>query len=354
MNNICSNTSKLTIADPEVDFQVIDFGPDGIGDEVFPTFNTVVLGLPGEGVVGLTGESAGIVEFDLSNLSIPAGEAVERVLFEVQITTFNVSGLGVLDSDNPDQLGVYGYAGNGIAEASDFELGQLLTVSDISSASAGDILTFDVTEFFKTVNNQDDAFVGLAVRAQEVGGLALLESVSFPRLNIITEPLLDNNPEPIFGTIDKDVIEVKGSNQLIFAGDSDDLVDAADGSKGGNRIYAGSGNDTLILGAGDRLIGSQGSDRFFTTSGGDNTISGGKGKDQFWIASGEIPDAANTITDFTIGQDVLGIGGLEIGYDDLSITQDDANTVIAVNYKNLAILQGVDAADLSVNDFVFL
>jgi hypothetical protein len=53
MNNL--GTTKLTIADPEVDFEVIDFGPDGIGDEVFPTFNTVVLGLPGEGVLALQG-----------------------------------------------------------------------------------------------------------------------------------------------------------------------------------------------------------------------------------------------------------------------------------------------------------
>jgi hypothetical protein len=353
MNNLDPAT-KLTIADPEVDFQVIDFGPDGIGDEVFPTFNTVVLGLPREGVFAPTGESAAIVEFDLNNLSIPVGEVVDQALFEVQISTFDVSGLGVQASDNPDQLGVYGYVGNGIAEASDFQSGELLTVLDISSASAGDILTFDVTEFVQTASDQEHSFVGLAVRAQEVGGLALLESVSVPRLSIITEPLVDNTSKPIFGTNEEDIIEVKGSDQLIFAGDSDDLVDAAYGSQGGNRIYAGSGNDTLILGAGDRLFGGEGSDRFFATSGGDNTISGGKGTDQFWIASGEIPDVANTITDFTSGTDVLGIGGLGIGYNDLSITQDDTNTVIAANCENLAILPGVNATDLSVNDFVFL
>jgi hypothetical protein len=352
MNNL--GATKLTIADPEVDFEVIDFGLDGIGDEVFPTFNTVVLGLPGEGVFGPTGESAAIVEFDLSNLSIPVGEVVDQALFEVQITTFDVSGLGVQESDNPDHLGVYGYVGNGIAEASDFQSGELLTVLDISSASAGDILTFDVTEFLQTASDQEHSFVGLAVRAQEVGGLAVPESVSVPRLSIITKPLIDNTSAPIFGTIEEDLIEIKGSDQLIFTGDSNDLVDAAYGSQGGNRIYAGGGNDTLILGSGDRLFGAEGSDRFFATSGGNNTISGGKGTDQFWIASGEIPNVANTITDFTSGTDVLGIGGLGIGYNDLSITQDDTSTVIAVNCENLAILPGVDVADLSVNDFVFV
>ena len=353
MNNLGS-TTKLTIADPEVDFEVIDFGPDGIGDEVFSTFNTVVLGLPGEGVFGPTGESAAIVEFDLSNLSIPVGEVVEQAVFEVQISTFDVSGLGVQASDNPDQLGVYGYVGNGIAEASDFQSGELLTVLDISSASAGDILTFDVTEFFQTVSDQDHSFVGLAVRAQDVGGLAIPESASVPRLSITTKPSPNSTSASIFGTTEEDLIEVKGSDRLIFAGDSDDLVDAAYGSQGGNRIYAGSGNDTLILGSGDRLFGAEGGDRFFATSGGDNTISGGKGADQFWIASGEIPDVANTIMDFTSGTDVLGIGGLGIGYNDLSITQDHTSTVIAVNCENLAILPGVDVADLSVDDFVFV
>ncbi|MEY4519678.1 MAG: hypothetical protein RLZZ499_2278 [Cyanobacteriota bacterium] len=343
MNNL--DATKLTIVDPEVDFEVIDFGPDGIGDEVFPTFNTVVLGLPGEGVFGPTGESAAIVEFDLSNLSIPVGEVVEQAVFEVQITTFDVSGLGVQANDNPEQLGVYGYVGNGIAEASDFQSGELLTVLDISSASAGDILTFDVTEFFQTVSEQDHSFAGLAVRAQDVGGLAIPESASVPRLSITTKPSPNSTSAPIFGTTEEDLIEVKGSDQLIFAGNSDDLVDAAYGSQGGNRIYAGSGNDTLILGSGDRLFGAEG---------GDNTISGGEGADQFWIASGEIPDVANTITDFASGTDILGIGGLAIGYNDLSITQDHTSTVIAVNCENLAILPGVDVADLSVDDFVFV
>ena len=55
-------------------------------------------------------------------------------------------------------------------------------------------------------------------------------------------------------------------------------------------------------------------------SGGDNILTGGAGADQFWIATAETPDATNIITDFTSGEDVLGIAGLGIGFDDLSIT----------------------------------
>ncbi|WP_228059602.1 hypothetical protein [Plectonema radiosum] len=104
-------------------------------------------------------------------------------------------------------------------------------------------------------------------------------------------------------------------------------------------------------------------------SGGDNIITGGAGADQFWIATAEIPDAANIITDFTLGEDVLGIAGLSIGFDvilfdfildeegigfdDLSITQQEDNTLIAVNGSDLAILQGIVATSLSEDNFAF-
>lgn len=150
-------------------------------------------------------------------------------------------------------------------------------------------------------------------------------------------------PEPIFGTVGEDIIEVSGSNRLIFAGNLNDVIDATVGSEGGNRIYAGSGDDTLILGMSDRIVGGEGADNFFVTSGGDNVITGGAGADSFWIATAEIPDAANIITDFTLGEDVLGIAGLGIGFEELSITQQQNNTLIAGNSSDLAILQGISA-----------
>lgn len=161
-----------------------------------------------------------------------------------------------------------------------------------------------------------------------------------------------DNTLPRFGTIESDTIEVKGSDELIFAGDSEDLIDAV-GSGGENRIYAGSGDDTLILGTGDRLVGAEGDDVFFTTSGGENTITGGKGADQFWIASAEIPDAVNIITDFTIDEDVLGIAGLGIGFEDINITRVENNALISINNSDIATLQGVDANDLGADDFTF-
>ncbi len=163
----------------------------------------------------------------------------------------------------------------------------------------------------------------------------------------------DTGFEPIFGTIEADVIEVAGTNQLVFAGDGDDLIDLF-ASEGGNRAYGGSGDDTFILGKSDRLVGDEGADRFFTTSGGDNVMTGGTKSDQFWIAVAQFPDTANIITDFTSGEDVLGLAGLSIGFEDLSITQDNSHTLIGTSDRNLAILLNFDSANLTVDNFVFV
>ena len=157
--------------------------------------------------------------------------------------------------------------------------------------------------------------------------------------------------QPVFGTLNNVELEITGSDRLLFAGDGDDLIDAS-GSMGGNRIYGGSGNDIIILGEKDRFLGNEGDDSVFATNGGDNLITGGAGADSFWIASASIPESANNITDFD-SDDVIGIAGLGIGYEDLSFTQQEGNTLISTGDNNLAILSGVDADSLSADNFAF-
>jgi Ca2+-binding RTX toxin-like protein len=168
----------------------------------------------------------------------------------------------------------------------------------------------------------------------------------------------------VFGTTDNDILEAgldfSTSNNLVFAGEGDDLIDLSQ-SEGGNRAYGGSGSDVFLLGKSDleeiceadRLVGGDDSDRFFTLEGGENLVTGDEGADQFWIANAEIPESANTITDFQLGVDVLGISGLEIGFEDLSITQDGDNTLIATGEQDLAILLGVQADSLNADNFAF-
>ena len=156
----------------------------------------------------------------------------------------------------------------------------------------------------------------------------------------------------VFGTIEDDTIEVEGSGQLVFAGDNNDLVDAAS-SEGSNRIYAGSGDDALILGTGDRLVGGEGDDSFFALDGGGNTITGGAGADAFWIANAEIVDSANVITDFeTI--DVIGISGLGItSLEELNLFQDGELVSVSFNDAEIAKLQNIQLDNLNADNFAF-
>ncbi|MDJ0733020.1 MAG: glycerophosphodiester phosphodiesterase family protein [Nostocaceae cyanobacterium] len=139
-----------------------------------------------------------------------------------------------------------------------------------------------------------------------------------------------------------------------FGGAGDDIFDATDG-QGGNRMSGGDGNDTFFLGSGNRAFGGDGEDKFFVQSGGDNLLSGGGDADQFWIVSTEIPSTANTILDFEVGIDVIGILGaasLGIAADTLVLNEVDGNTKIGFGSETLAILRGVTDVDVNAS-FVF-
>lgn len=140
-----------------------------------------------------------------------------------------------------------------------------------------------------------------------------------------------------------------GSSDRIFGGEGDDTFFANTGS-GDNRILGEAGNDTFFAGEDDRLIGGEGDDTFFVTEGGDNIITGGLGADAFWITTGELVSAINTITDFEIDSDVVGIGGLGIdSVDELAFTQIGDDTIIAFSDSDLAILLNTQADNLQAN-----
>uniref|UniRef100_UPI00286B37D6 alkaline phosphatase n=1 Tax=Chamaesiphon sp. OTE_8_metabat_110 TaxID=2964696 RepID=UPI00286B37D6 len=147
------------------------------------------------------------------------------------------------------------------------------------------------------------------------------------------------------------------NNDRVFGTAGDDTLDATDAKD--YRISGGAGNDTLFLGANGRALGGDGNDKLFAGSGGNNLLSGGAGADQFWIANAEIPGAANTIVDFQIGTDVIGIQGaksLGISATSLKLTQIGADTSINFGSQTLAILTGIQASSLTpgnASQFVF-
>ncbi|BAZ41879.1 glycerophosphoryl diester phosphodiesterase [Calothrix sp. NIES-4101] len=144
----------------------------------------------------------------------------------------------------------------------------------------------------------------------------------------------------------------------VFGGAGNDIFDATD-AKGGNRMSGGTGDDIFFLGSGDRALGGDGNDKFFAQSGGGNLISGGAGADQFWIVSGELPQAANTILDFQVGTDVIGILGsasLGISASTLNLNQVGGDTQVIFGGNTLAVLSGIQTSSLNlsnVNQFAF-
>ncbi|MEL6139172.1 MAG: calcium-binding protein, partial [Cyanobacteria bacterium J06628_6] len=135
--------------------------------------------------------------------------------------------------------------------------------------------------------------------------------------------------------------DVMGGNDIIFGGDGNDRI----GGKSGNDILSGDAGDDLIYGdAGDDiLMGVTGNDILV----GDN-FSGGSGSDLFVFGLG---DGTDTVLDFEIGNDRIGLVEGEFTFADLTLTQDGANTLLGVGSETLAILNNVMASALGESDF---
>jgi Ca2+-binding RTX toxin-like protein len=101
-------------------------------------------------------------------------------------------------------------------------------------------------------------------------------------------------------------------------------------------MSGGAGNDLFYLGAGDRALGGDGNDQFFVSTGGNNLLSGGAGADIFNIVmAGTIPTGVNTILDFQVGTDSLGLKGLGTGFGFANLTRS-GNNIAKVNFPALS------------------
>ena len=194
----------------------------------------------------------------------------------------------------------------------------------------------------------------------------------------MAEQLVSSNGENLQGTSENDVLEatgftnntldglagndelIAGSDGTVNGGDGDDILDATAGG-GGNTLNGDAGNDDLFGGNvtdnPDTLNGGEGSDRLFAGLGG-NSLTGGAGNDQFWIAQEDFPLAPSEISDFTQGEDVIGISltsAVDV-FEDLSLVRinNDADLVIQTSDQTrLAILTNF-AEQLVASDFANL
>lgn len=121
----------------------------------------------------------------------------------------------------------------------------------------------------------------------------------------------------IHGQGDDDYIRIIGrTDDRVYGGSGNDYIDAGDGN---DWLNGGSGNDFLIGGAGnDTLDGSLGNDTLIGGLGVD-ILTGGYGADRFAFISGlgslneSRVGQADIITDFTHGEDKIGLPVLDDG-----------------------------------------
>jgi amidase len=216
----------------------------------------------------------------------------------------------------------------------------------------------------------------------------LLPALEGEEFEYVTEVLVQGDAADD-SIIAKQITDFDGNSDTVVADAGDDLIDTTLGLTGKNLIYAGDGNDTILVnfndkaygeagddflevkglgsnllsgGLGndelyastkDQLFGDQGDDKLFVGAGGDSLLTGGRGADQFWIANKQLPTTPNTVADFEAGVDVIGLKELELSFVDLDITQVDANTQISVGDKVVAIFSNVQAIALTADSFVF-
>jgi T1SS-143 domain-containing protein len=136
------------------------------------------------------------------------------------------------------------------------------------------------------------------------------------------------------------------------------------GTEGDGRL---GGNDTLDGGAGNDTIFGQEGDDVITGGAGNDVLYGGSGADVFMYNAGD--NGVDVIKDFTVGEDVLDISGMLQGYDALQDSINDfvfttevgGNTILSIDVDGadgpatavevavFEALTGLDIADITNN-----
>jgi Ca2+-binding RTX toxin-like protein len=162
-------------------------------------------------------------------------------------------------------------------------------------------------------------------------------------------------------------------NDIYYGTPSDNVIDGEQGSdillgqKGNDRLNGQLGNDVLLGGDGeDILVGGAGRDNLDGGAGKDE-LTGGAGRDKFRFTE---VDAADTITDFNVKEDVINLqvftangeyGSSNPYADYIRFRQQGSQTVVRFDtngdapkgFEAIAVLQNVNAASLTAANFIF-
>jgi hypothetical protein len=193
----------------ELTFSAIDGDPYGIFDGLGDRVTGVSYGNNSEGYdphswgyIGRTDarEVAALLEFSTSHLtSYIARPDFTNKNSKITSITNAVLRIGA-GRTNYALMGAFGYVGNGIPEASDFEAGVFLGSQEVRGAS--DWYDFNVTPFVQELFNNNHKFGGFALRGLNQGEFALparagLPNTYPPQLIVSGEIEIGVKPEPV-------------------------------------------------------------------------------------------------------------------------------------------------------------
>jgi hypothetical protein len=141
--------------------------------------------------------SARLAEFNISSFFLAPNTIIRSAVFQDKISRFG--------GYPPFSLSIFGYIGNGTAEASDVDKGVFLSSVDISSLSPGDTLNFDVTTFVnQRVSSNGNPFVGFVIQTLGFNRATLGGTDALGRSSLVIETVdaAEPVPEPttIFGS----------------------------------------------------------------------------------------------------------------------------------------------------------
>lgn len=138
-----------------------------------------------------------------------------------------------------------------------------------------------------------------------------------------------------------------GARDVITGGPDVDQLWATDGD--GNRLSGLGGADQFVIGSGsNRVLGGDGNDTIYVlANAGTNYLNGGNGADQFWLISGpgDLPASQQIVMDFKPGEDLIGLRGAM--YSSLGFRQSGSDSELSVGGVVIGQFSNTSVAALS-------
>lgn len=205
------------------------------------------------------------------------------------------------------------------------------TIDDTVYAESTEALTLNLSELLGATFNNNQT---------EYSTVAYLENQD--------EPLIlngDQSDDVLIGGNNHDSLRGYNGNDYLDGNGGDDTLK---GDNDNDTLVGGEGNDILQGNSGnDYLDGGAESDRFYVVSDNNITLSNNQ-------VTGDGTDTFDRINDFEDGQDLFGLTA-SLGFSDLDINNNSTGTEILIGDRQnelIAIVAGVNAIDITANDFV--